>query len=306
MRPHTRFTSMAGGTKRAGLLGVLIFAAIRLGAAADSWTLMDIRVEGSKEYRTEEVVHASGLAVGRPVTQDDLRAASRRLVSTGAFGHVSSAFQGQSGTGIAVTFTIEDALAYLPLRFENFVWAKDAELLAYLRERVPLFHGRATQSEELLNRIDEALTRWLSVHGVHGSAGHRFHAATESGRIDAVSFEVQGVPMTVRAVTWIDAPSLDASDRSTLESLVVGSTYESTALRETLDTFVARAYGRLGRLKARGGTIEPRLAGPPAASVDLVVAITVVEGPVYTVGSVEWKSAVKEEDRPRLRVRPGA
>jgi len=298
---------MAMTRRRAGCAAILAFVAGSVCASAqESWTLAEFRVVGSKEYTTEEILQASGLIKGRSVTKDDLSAAARTLVSTGAFSHVSYSYGGRDATGIIVTFTIDDAPAYLPMRFENFVWAKDAELLSYLREKVPLFHGRVTRYAELLDRIDEALDQWLAAHGVHGTTKHRFHAAGETGPIDAVSFEVVDVPMTIRSIAWVDAPSLDRSDRTELETLLVGSAYERTAVHAAVEEFVGRVYRRRGRLKARAGAVEPRVTSSEGAPVDIALTITIIEGAAYTVGAVEWKTALEEQDRPRLHVRPGA
>jgi len=271
--------------------------------SAGSGKLVEIRILGTKEYTSEEVVRASGLEKGKIVTHDDCRAASRRLARSGGFSHVSYTLS-TLGPNAIVTFALKDAETFLAIRYENFVWASDAELNAWLAARIPLFHGRVTRSEELLRSVETSLTDWLAARGVRGTVISRPHATAGGAKVDAQSFIVQGVAVKIREVEWLDAPNMSPAGRAEVASLLVGTDYESTAVRETAELAVHKTYEAQGRVRATIGAPRVRIASGGDA-LDVVLSIPVREGPVYRLGDIELKGVSAQEMQPLLHAKRG-
>src|SRR3954466_7745029 len=152
-----------------------IVASLSLALHAQSAKLVAIRVTGTSEFSNDEVARASGLRLGMTAGPSDFQSAANKLGSTGAFTNVGYKYSPE-GSGVAVEFNLEDAERNFPCRFENFVWASDDEMLKAIGERVPLFHGRVSESGEMLQTISDALTAWLTGKGFGGHAMFRLHA----------------------------------------------------------------------------------------------------------------------------------
>jgi outer membrane protein assembly factor BamA len=114
-----------------------------------SYKLLAVRFKGLHEFKSDEVLAATGLRVGGMVAAGEFQSAADKLVATGAFASVAYDFTSERA-GYTVDFTLEEAQKYLNVDFENFVWASDDELIKYVSERVPLFHGRTTESGAMI------------------------------------------------------------------------------------------------------------------------------------------------------------
>ncbi|HEX8925561.1 MAG TPA: POTRA domain-containing protein, partial [Terriglobales bacterium] len=93
--------------------------------------LAAVRVTGSTHYGEQDLLEATGLKIGSMVTEADFQNAANLLGSLGAFASVQYKFE-PKGNAYVLTFELEDA-QFLPVRFENFVWFSDDELLSELR-----------------------------------------------------------------------------------------------------------------------------------------------------------------------------
>jgi outer membrane protein assembly factor BamA len=58
-----------------------------------AFKLISIKTTGTKRYKSEEVIAATGLQLGQTVSEDDFKKAARILGETGAFGDVLYSFQ---------------------------------------------------------------------------------------------------------------------------------------------------------------------------------------------------------------------
>src|SRR5579862_1588819 len=91
--------------------------------------LIAIKVTGNKRYSEADIAAASGLQLGTPVSEDDFKKAARRLGDTGAFTDVAFSYS-YSPAGTKLEFKVSEINKFVPVRFEDFVWFSDADLLA--------------------------------------------------------------------------------------------------------------------------------------------------------------------------------
>ena len=113
-----------------------------------AFKLISIKTTGTKRYKSEEIVAASGLQLGQTVSEDDFKKAARVLGETGAFGDVLYSFQ-YSAQGTKLELQVQDAERFVPARFDNLVWFSDQQLFDQLHAQVPLFQGQLPTAGEL-------------------------------------------------------------------------------------------------------------------------------------------------------------
>ncbi len=118
--------------------------------------LISVKVEGSKRYSEEAVVASSGLQLGTPVSEDDFKKAARRLGDLGVFTDIGYKYS-YSSAGTKLVLQVTDAAKFVPVRFEDFVWFSDEELMQRIKERAPMFNGEVPLSGNLADRVSDVL-----------------------------------------------------------------------------------------------------------------------------------------------------
>ncbi|MFZ0284745.1 MAG: POTRA domain-containing protein [Terriglobales bacterium] len=216
--------------------------------------LIAINVTGSKRYKPEDVAAATGLQIGQTVHEDDFRAAARLLADSGAFSDVAYRFS-YSDAGTKVEFQVKDSPAFVPARFENFVWFSSKDLAQKLHAQVPLFHGELPVMGGLADQVSLALQALLIEAKVEGSADYT-RVSGDGGTTQAFDFSVSGPDITIRNVQFPGAdPSLLTLLQSAAEDLK-GTEYSRTAIRTQAEKNFLRFYLQKGYLKATLGEPE--------------------------------------------------
>ena len=135
----------------------LIFAQTRKTSSPPSAPrILSIKVTGSKRYTPDEIIAATGLQRGQPATEDDFKGVTQQLGESGAFSNVAYTFQ-FSSEGIKLELQVADGDQFVPVRFDNFVWLSDRDLLQKLSASVPLFQGELPLSGKLVDQVSDAL-----------------------------------------------------------------------------------------------------------------------------------------------------
>jgi len=122
--------------------------------------LISVTATGSKRYQENDIVAASGLQLGTTVVEDDFKKAARRLGDLGVFADVAYNFS-YSSAGTKLVLHVTDNEKFVPVRFEDFVWFSDEELLKRIKERAPMFNGEVPLSGNLADRVSDVLQALL-------------------------------------------------------------------------------------------------------------------------------------------------
>src|SRR5215469_11568030 len=95
---------------------------------ASNRQLIAVTVSGSKRYPESDALAASGLQIGTTVTEDDFKKAARRLGDLGVFSNIAYNYS-YSSAGTKLILQVTDVDKFVPVRFEDFVWFSDEELM---------------------------------------------------------------------------------------------------------------------------------------------------------------------------------
>ncbi len=109
-------------------------------APATPTKLLEVVVHGNSRYTTDQIVAAWGLKLGDTVEKSTLDTAIQRLGAVGVFSDVQYTYSFDR-TGTKVELQVSESDKLIPVRFQNFVWFRDADLLDKLKQRVPPLPG---------------------------------------------------------------------------------------------------------------------------------------------------------------------
>lgn len=255
-------------------------------APGSSFTLTAIKVAGSSRYTPDEVITASGLQIGKTVSEEDFKLASQRLGETGAFGDVAYRFE-YSAAGATLDLQLTDSTQFVPVHFDNLVWFSDQELTAKLRERVPLYRGQLPLNGEMADQVSDALQALLIERQIPGRADYLRSGALD-GPIEAIVFSVSGPNIRIRQVDFEGAgPAETGLLRSAAEKLKDGeytrSLLEVQARMNFLPIYLERGY-----LKAAFSEAQAKVAQQDADKILVDVALVAEPGHQYNFTTLEW------------------
>jgi outer membrane protein assembly factor BamA len=292
--------------REVGIFLLIIFLALSSSSTAQSQQtpisklpasarqLVAIKVAGSKRYSEAEIAAASGLQLGTPVTEDDFKRASRRLGDMGVFTDIAYSFS-YSPAGTKLEFHVTDAQKFVPVRFEDFVWFSDEEMLRRIKDHAPLFNGELPLSGRLPDEVSDVLQTMLVERSIPGHVDY-VRSGPSNGPVDSILYKVSDVVIQIRNIEFTGAteaelPALKAASKRVFDSEYSRSVLNALVQHQLLPVYYARGY-----LKAAFGSPEPKVVKQPsAAGDDAVRNLTIVDvtfavtpGQQYKLAGVEW------------------
>jgi outer membrane protein insertion porin family len=250
-----------------------------------AFKLIAIKTTGTKRYKSEEVVAASGLQIGTTVSEDDFKKAARVLGETGAFGDVEYSFQ-YSSDGTKLDLQVQDSEQFVPVRFDNLVWFSDQELLDQLHAQVPLFQGQLPAGGDLADQVSNALQGLLIEHDVQGKADY-LRAAHEDGPIEAFVFTVTGPQIHIRDVAFAGAVAPELPLLEAAAKKLQGADFLRSTLRAQEDKNFLPIYLRNGYLKAAFGDAQAKIVQDSPQETMVDVRFPVDPGRQYKLTGIE-------------------
>ncbi len=256
--------------------------------------LMAVKVIGSKRFSEQQIAAASGLQIGEPVEDDDFKKAARRLGDMGVFTDIAYSYS-YSSAGTKLEFHVTDADKFVPVRFEDFVWFSDEELLRRIKEHAPLFNGELPLSGRLPDEISDVLQAMLVERAIPGHVEY-VRAGKSDGPIDSIVYSVADVPIQIRNVEFTgaaesDIPALKAASRRVFDREYSRSILHSLVEHQLLPVYYSRGY-----LKATFAEPQPIVVKQPSQqSDDTIRNLTIVDvrfpvtpGEQYKLKAIEW------------------
>ncbi|HEY6769690.1 MAG TPA: POTRA domain-containing protein [Candidatus Sulfotelmatobacter sp.] len=259
--------------------------------------LVAVRVKGTKRYKEDEVIAASGLQLGRPVVEDDFKKAARTLGDSGVFTDIAYSFS-YSSAGTRLELQVTDAAKFLPAHFEDFVWFSDAELNKAIKNHVPLFNGELPAFGRMPDEVSNALQTLLVQNGIAGRVDY-LRTPGKSGDIESFNYSVADVVIRVQKLELTGAGPSELSLLETAARKLPDHEYS----RSRIESFIQHQllpilHGR-GFLKASFGPPQPKVVKQEAESgsefgedshnrtfVDVILAVA--PGQAYKLDRIEW------------------
>lgn len=254
---------------------LLLIGTLARSPCAQTYNPRTIRIESTdatQHVDSSELLRITGLKQGTPLTKADIEQALQKLAGSGDFTNLTYTVD---NAALTIRVTPAPALQIFPVRFVNFVWWQQDELLQVLAQRVPLFHGELPLQGNQTGQIEDALVQLLNEKGIPNA---RITATPSSSN--------PGEPMNAVALT-ITSPEI-----------LVGQThfdYGVPALTEKLAAVRQQLAGRNFDLREVNTFLRDNIdeifqnAGYLDGSCDTPVLITPRKDPAGYVVDVEAK-----------------
>lgn len=256
--------------------------------------LTAVKVIGTKRYSDADIIAASGLQIGTTVVEDDFKKAARHLGDLGVFSDIAYNYS-YSGTGTKLTLQVTDIDKFVPVRFEDFVWFSDEELLKRIKDRAPMFNGELPLSGNLADRVSDVLQAMLVENSIPGNVEYE-RAGKANSPIDSIVYRVSEVVIQIRNLEFNGAgeaelPALKEAARRVFDREYSRSVLSALVEHQLLPVYYARGY-----LKAAFGEPQPKVVKKPSENngegirnltiVDVIYPVT--PGQQYKIKALQW------------------
>lgn len=259
--------------------------------------ILGLSVTGIEDANTRTfVLQTSGLALGQMITlpgDPALADAIRALYRLGLFSDVKIVEERRAGRGLFIAIQVQEVPRLAGYRFEG-VKKGDRDKL---KQAVPLFAGSRVRPSEL-ERARQAVTRFYKDKGYLLADVQIRQEETVSGAVTLV-FEVEkGSRVEVGAIVVAGNAALsDGSVRGKMKGTKEDrwwrfwkkETFDRAAYEEDLARIVAY-YNEKGYYDARIVSDTVYIQGPDTKDEEpeVVVELSVHEGPRYTIRHIAW------------------
>jgi len=283
-------------------------------APASMRQLIAVKVTGNQHFSEDAIVAATGLQLGKPVTEDDFKKAATRLGDYGIFTDVAYSYS-FSSAGTKLYLKVTEATKFVPVKFEDFVWFSDEELLKRIQERAPLFQGELPLSGRLPDLVSDVLQALLVENSIPGNAEYE-RTGPKDGPVDSIVYRVADVLIQIRDVDFTgadpsDIPALKAAAARLRDTEYSRSVLSALVQHQLMPVYLARGY-----LKANFGTPQTKVVKKPSQEDDsgpkhltiVDVAFPVVPGQRYSLKEIQWsgnKEFSTDELQKRVRAPAG-
>jgi len=277
--------------------------------------LSSVKVTGSKHYSEADVIAASGLQIGTTVVEEDFKKASRRLGDIGVFTNIEYNYSYSSSAGTKLVLQVTDAEKFVPVRFEDFVWFSDEELLKRIKERAPMFNGELPLSGNLPDRVSDVLQALLVENAIPGNVEYE-RAGKANGPLDSIVYRISEVVIQIRNLEFAGASDADLPALKEAARRVFDREYSRSVLNALVEHQLLPVYHARGYLKAAFGEPQPKVVKKPSTDtgegirnltiVDVVYPVTA--GLQYKIKGLEWsgnKQFPTDALQKMVRAQPG-
>src|ERR1700751_2688566 len=257
--------------------------------------LIAVTAIGSKRYSENDIVAASGLQLGTTVVEDDFKKASRRLGDLGVFADIAYNFS-YSSAGTKLVLQVTDNEKFVPVRFEDFVWFSDNELMRRIKERAPMFNGEVPLSGNLADRVSDVLQALLVENAIPGNVEYQ-RTGKANGPIDSIVYRISEVLIQIRNIEFTGAGEAELPALKAAAHRVFDSEYSRSILSALVEHQLLPVYYSRGYLKAAFGVPEHKVGKKPSANNDesgprnlTIVDVTfpVNPGQPYKIKALQW------------------
>jgi outer membrane protein insertion porin family len=273
------------------VLSLLIAAAIAPETAAQTGPdakISAVHCKGLKRFTESQVLPLIQLPSGSPFDPARLQAATQVLGATGAFDEVRYSYRPLNG-GVVVEFQVKESIKFRHCTFDNFPFATDKEIRAFVAREVPLYDGFAPDGGNMLDQISASLQSLAKSKGISATVTHIPYLKLGNGDFEYL-FQLAGPSIKIANVRFTGAQGVSESALLSEARPLLGRDYSAVGCREfSLNTFVPY-YRERGFLKVKladpFATLLPQYA---SEGYEVAVEFPVQEGIAYLWDAAQWQ-----------------
>jgi outer membrane protein assembly factor BamA len=242
-----------------------------------------IRFQGVPEYTQEELLAAAGLKPGPRLNSAQVKAHARQLNDTGLFKEVKFTSDSKG-----LLFTLTPASQLFPMRLENVPLTPGKEMDAKLHERFPLYRNLLPAGGSMVDGICRTFEEILAAKG----AKVRVQAALTTGlgphNLTAVNFTVVLPAVHIGRIQLVGISPAVQAKTSALASAETGNSFNTEGTPIDLKRVFEDLYQDQDYAAVQVDVAQADALIVSDQSVDVPYSITVKEGGVYKLGTIDY------------------
>ena len=271
---------------------VLALVAACLAAAAAAAPITAVDVAGARTVGALQVASWSELETGREYSPDLVAAAIRNLFATGKFADVR-VYRQDEPAGVRLTINLQEFPRIRQVVFRGNQKVKEEDLRAAYPPAVGQFANPAVLTREL-----EPLRALYQEKGYYSMTAHLDSSTVDAGNLETVVVTIdEGGKIKARRIEFVgNAVFTDEQLRKQMKQSTGGFLKSATFKKQQFEEDKARIvawYQDHGYLDATVDADELAFV-EDREKVDLTLRVT--EGPLYSVGDVNWEGNVVYDD----------
>jgi len=269
------------------LLFGFVFCVLRVASATDALVLSEVRLVGSDQLSPEDLARGLDLKLGGPTSRQNLVQACDRFRQLKLFGSSRCTY---TAHGHSVSLTIFVKPIGMTVVFDNFVWTTRPELLARLKQEIPLFMPELPESCGLTDDIIRVLEQVVNEHGI--KAPVRYDALFWTNRGMNV-FYIEGIstPVTALQIEGVNGPSPEESLK--FSQFYTKENFSAARLTWVIRWVIRDLYETRGYLRPVAGEPVIQFLGEKDGAYPVRVILPISSGDLYLFDSVNFEGLAK-------------
>jgi outer membrane protein assembly factor BamA len=268
--------------------------------------LESVKVTGNHDLSTNDIATAAGLEIGQSLSEEELKKATERLGQTGMFTDLTYQYSTLPGK-VFVQLTVVESTKLVEVRFDNFAWWTDEELLARLHPVLPLFKGKLPLNGSMADTVADALQALVTGRDLPGHVEY-MQFAQQDQPVSALVYRIEATPIKIRELQFPgalpeDLPDLQAAAKTQLTGKDYGRALVNTvAAIDFRDACIYRGF-----LQVEVGAAIPTPVPDSKDPILIDVRVPVTPGPQFKVSVYTWtgnKALSADTLRKLLKIEP--
>jgi len=258
--------------------------------ANDVLTFAGVKLVGTARLSPDDVARGLGLTVGQPTTRQNLVRACGHFNGLKLFDSSLCRYTTDRKEALLV-IKVKDRSG-TPVVFDNFFWMTRAQLLARLKQQIPLFMKELPIRCGLMNDICRALEGVALEHGIKSRVTYDARWWTERG---LNVFYMEGI------LTPVDSLIIEGENAPTSEELqkwaqfYTKENFSAARLTWIIGFVIRDFYYTRGYLRPVVGRPTVQCLSERKGAFPVRVMVPISSGELYTLGSVSFAGLAKPE-----------
>ncbi len=273
-------------TKRFGAVGVVMLLLCSLSLPAQKKvTPKTIRFQGAPQYTEQELLTASGLSANARLTLRDVKLHAKQLTDTGLFEEVRF-----SSDSKGLLFTLKPSSQQFPMHLDNVPLTPGKELEAKIRERFPLYRGVLPASGSMVDGICRLLEEMLTAKSVKATVKAALTSGLGPQKITAMNFAIVSPAVHIGRIQVTGASPAMQAKADLLASGQTGNGFDTENTAIGLQHAFEDLYQDQGYAAVQVEVAQVDSAVVSDQSIEIPYAVTVKEGGIYKVGTIDLEA----------------
>jgi len=270
-------------TRQFGAVSVALFLLCSLPLPAQKrLPSQAIRFQGAPQYTQQELLAAAGLKPGTRLNSSEAKTRARQLNDTGFFKEVRYTLDSKT-----LLFTLTLSSQLFPMHLDNVPLAPGKELDASLQERFPLYRSLLPSGGSVVDGICRTFEEMLSAKGVKATVKAALTSGLGPQKLTAVNFTVVSPAVRIGRIQLAGVSPAMQAKAGLLASGQTGNSFDSENTVAGLKHAFEDLYQDQGYAAVQVSVAQVDPFNVSDQFVDIPYAVTVKEGGIYKLGTIE-------------------